>query len=128
MLYSKLRSIFIDNIVFSDYYKSHDLKLRWPIFLSGIQNLGGEKIIPLLNKLMITPGNEIAGYIDFPGKTGWYVLNPKSKSKGSLLYFKLYKDDIKLWNAIIDMVICTLKRDWENCHSIVSLLDEYKIQ
>ena len=75
---------------------------------------------------MITPGNEIAGYVDFPGKTGWYVLKPKSNK--TLLFFKIYKDDIKLWDAIIDVVICTLKRDWENCHSIVSLLDEYKVQ
>ena len=125
MLYSKLRSIFIDNVVFSDYYKDHDLKLRWPIFLSEIQNLGGENITPLLKKLTITSGNEIAGYIDFPGKTGWYVLKPRSK--GSLLYFKVYEDDTTLWDAIIDVTVRTLRRDWDICLDTINSLGKEKL-
>ena len=125
MSYSKLRSIFIDNIVLLDYYKDHDLKLRWPIFLSEIQNLGGENITPLLKKLMMTPENEIAGYIDFPGKTGWYVLKPRFK--GSLLYFKVYENDTMLWDAIIDVTILTLRQDWDICLDTINSLGKEKL-
>ncbi len=116
--YNKLRSIFIDNIVFLDYYKNHELKLYWPIFLRDVVSLGGDIITPLLKKLIITQNNEVAGYIDFPGIGGWRTLKPKLGK----VFSTNFEDGSELWDGIFDVVIVSLKREWENCPNILSTL------
>lgn len=126
MSYNKLRSIFIDNIIFLDYYKGRDLKLRWPVFLHKKQNSRGELVIPLLKRLIITSENEIAGFIDFTGRSDWYVLKPRP-NKESLLYFKIHEDDTVLWDNIIDVTVRTLKQDWNICLDTVNILGKEKL-
>ena len=116
--YNKLRSIFIDNIIFLDYYKNHELKLYWPIFLRGVSLDRDITITPLLEKLIITQNNEVAGYINFPGIGGWLTL----KSIPSKAFSTNFEDGSELWDAIFDVVIVSLKREWENCPNILSTL------